>query len=104
MVKSTENSKLYEIVIQTLSNYEASYNAADWEQMQSLLDLAPKSKSFKLKHILLSFTGTLKSIPKSKTFKFIFSLYSLIGVAILIGVYFLIAEKVDQRIAYGEYL
>lgn len=89
MVNNTDNSKLYEIVKQTLSNYEAPYNAADWEQMQSILNLVPKSSSFKFKHVLLSFYGSLKSFSKSKTFKFIFSLYMLIGLAVLIGAYFL---------------
>ena len=89
MVNSTGNSKLYEIVKQTLSNYEAPYNLADWEQMQSLLDLAPKSKSFQFKNNLLSKLESLKTIPKSKTFKLIFSFYMLIGLAILGGAYLL---------------
>ncbi len=87
MVNNTDNSKLYEIVKQTLSNYEAPYDAADWAQMQNILDLAPKSKSFKFKHILLSIFGSLKSSPKSKIFKWIFSVYSLIGLIILGGAY-----------------
>jgi hypothetical protein len=89
MVNNADNSKLYDVIKEILSNYEAQYNAADWEEMQNLLNLSPKSNSFKFKHVLLSFFEFLKAFPNSKVFKFLFSRYSLIGLAVIIGIYFL---------------
>jgi hypothetical protein len=47
MINNTPESKLDEAVKNTLNNYEASYDAADWSRMEKMLDATPKSPSFK---------------------------------------------------------
>lgn len=42
MDKDNSDIKLNETIKRTLRNYEAPYNAVDWEQMESMLDVAPK--------------------------------------------------------------
>ncbi|MCW3084746.1 MAG: hypothetical protein JWP12_2112 [Bacteroidetes bacterium] len=41
-----ENSKLDEAVKNTLNNYEAPFDSADWSRMERILDTAPKSSNF----------------------------------------------------------
>ena len=67
MVNDTNNSKLDQAIKQTLSNYEAPYNAADWTKMESMLDAAPTSGNF----------------------KWSYSLNILIGIVVLGGIYFI---------------
>lgn len=57
MVNNIPNSKLDEVVKETLNNYEAPYDASDWERMESMLDAAPKSVSFKWSYLLNVFIG-----------------------------------------------
>lgn len=57
MVNNTQNSKLDETVKQTLSNYEAKFDVGDWAKMESILDAAPKSSSFKWSYTLNIFIG-----------------------------------------------
>lgn len=52
MVNNTPDSKLDEAVKQTLKNYEAKYDASDWARMESMLDAAPKTVSFKWSYVL----------------------------------------------------
>jgi hypothetical protein len=59
MVNDANNSKLDQAIKQTLSNYEAPYNAADWEKMESMLDAAPKSVNFKWSYSLNILIGIL---------------------------------------------
>ena len=89
MASNTDKNKLYEVVKHTLSNYEAPIGTTDWPQMEELLDLAPKSKSLEFKRILQLVFESLKSIPKSNSFKRINLPYILVGLAVLVGVYFL---------------
>ena len=42
MDKNNSDIKLNETIKRTLRSYEVSYNAADWAQMESMLDVAPK--------------------------------------------------------------
>ena len=46
MVNNTNDSKLDQTVKQTLSNYEAPYDAADWAKMESMLNSTPASTNF----------------------------------------------------------
>lgn len=89
MVNNKNKSKLDEVIKQTLSSYEAPYNSSDWEQMERILDAAPKSKSFRYKHNLLSIFESAKTVPKSKSAKWIFSPYFLIILILVGGAYFL---------------
>lgn len=59
MVNDTNNSKLDQAIKQTLSNYEAPYNATDWEKMEGMLDAAPKSGNFKWSYSLNILIGVL---------------------------------------------
>lgn len=59
MVNDTNNSKLDQAIKQTLSNYEAPYNATDWEKMESMLAAAPKSGNFKWSYSLNILIGIL---------------------------------------------
>lgn len=45
MDNNINNNKLDEIVKKTLSSYEAVFDAVDWAQMESMLDVAPKQNS-----------------------------------------------------------
>lgn len=89
MVNKKHNSKLDEVIKDTLSNYEASNSVADWAKMERMLDAAPKSNSFKYKHKLLSIFESEKGAPKSKISKWIFSPYFFIALVLLVGAYFL---------------
>jgi hypothetical protein len=57
MVNNTSTGKLDESVKQTLSNYEAEYDASDWSRMESMLDAAPKAVTFKWSYVLNTFIG-----------------------------------------------
>ncbi|MDF2436044.1 MAG: hypothetical protein K0Q95_420 [Bacteroidota bacterium] len=60
MVNNTPESKLDETVKKTLSEYEASYDAADWSRMEAMLDAAPKPAfSFKMSYALYALAGVL---------------------------------------------
>lgn len=89
MVNKKHISKLDEVIKETLSNYEASNSAGDWAKMDRMLDAAPKSKSFRYKHKLLSIFESEKGAPKSKVAKWIFSPYFLIALVLVVGAYFL---------------
>ncbi|MDO9186662.1 MAG: hypothetical protein Q7W13_11685 [Bacteroidia bacterium] len=89
MVNKKHNSKLDEVIKETLSNYEASNSIADWAKMERMLDAAPKSNSFRYKHKLLSIFESEKGAPKSKVAKWIFSPYFLIALVLVVGAYFL---------------
>ncbi|MCE9540258.1 MAG: hypothetical protein K8R85_13730 [Bacteroidetes bacterium] len=89
MVNKKHNSKLDEVIKETLSNYEASNSIADWAKMEGMLDAAPKSNSFRYKHKLLSIFESVKGTPKSKVAHWIFSPYFLIALILVIGAYFL---------------
>lgn len=89
MVNKKHNSKLDEVIKETLSNYEASNSIGDWAKMERMLDAAPKSNSFRYKHKLLSIFESEKGAPKSKVPKWIFSPYFLIALVFVVGAYFL---------------
>lgn len=89
MVNKKHNSKLDEVIKETLSNYEASNSISDWAKMQGMLDAAPKSNSFRYKHKLISAFESVKATPKSKVGKWIFSPYLLIALLLMVGAYFL---------------
>jgi hypothetical protein len=57
MINNTPGSKLDETVKSTLDSYEAPYDASDWSRMESMLDAAPKSNSFKLSHAITIIAG-----------------------------------------------
>lgn len=60
MLNNDQNNKLDETVKQTLGNYEVSLDMADWNNMESLLDAAPKSTSFfNWKYPLYVFIGII---------------------------------------------
>ncbi len=67
MLNNANNNKLDHAVKQTLTNYEAPYDATDWSKMENILNAAPKSTNF----------------------EWSYSLNIFIGVAILGGFYFL---------------
>ena len=46
MGNNTTDNKLDETVKNTLSNYEAKFDAGDWSRMESMLNAAPKSTNF----------------------------------------------------------
>ncbi len=52
-----ENSKLDEAVKNTLNNYEASFDGADWSRMERMLDAAPKSSNFKWSYAIGAVLG-----------------------------------------------
>jgi len=89
MVNKKHNSKLDEVIKETLSNFEASNSIADWAKMEKMLDAAPKSKSFRYKHKILSIFESEMGAKKSKVSKWIFSPYFFIALALLVGAYFL---------------
>lgn len=89
MVNKKHNSKLDEVIKETLSNFEASNSIADWAKMERMLDAAPKSNSFRYKHKLLSIFESEKGAPKSKVAKWVFSPYFFIALVLVIGAYFL---------------
>jgi hypothetical protein len=89
MVNKKHNTKLDEVIKETLSQYEASNSIADWAKMERMLDAAPKSNSFRYKHKLLSIFESEKGAPKSKVAKWIFSPYFLIALVLVVGAYFL---------------
>lgn len=89
MVNKKHNSKLDEVIKETLSNFEASNSIADWAKMERMLDAAPKSNSFRYKHKLLSIFEAEKGAPKSKVAKWVFSPYFFIALVLIIGAYFL---------------
>jgi type IV secretory pathway VirB10-like protein len=57
MINNTPESKLDETVKNTLSGYEAQYDASDWSRMESMLDAAPKSSTFKWSHAITVIIG-----------------------------------------------
>lgn len=89
MVNKKHNTKLDEVIKETLSQYEASNSIADWAKMERMLDAAPKSNSFRYKHKLLSIFESEKGAPKSKVAKWIFSPYFFIALVLVVGAYFL---------------
>ena len=52
-----DNSKLDEAVKNTLNNYEAPFDSADWSRMERMLDAAPKSSSFKWSYAIGAVLG-----------------------------------------------
>ena len=52
MSENTPQSKLDENVKNTLSEYEAPFDASDWSRMETMLDAAPKSSTFNWSTIL----------------------------------------------------
>jgi hypothetical protein len=59
MINNTPDSKLDETIKNTLNNYEAQYDASDWSRMESMLDAAPKSTSFKWSHAITVIAGVV---------------------------------------------
>jgi hypothetical protein len=59
MINNTPDSKLDETVKKTLTDYEAGFDASDWARMESMLDAAPKSVSFKWSHVLTAVVGVV---------------------------------------------
>lgn len=59
MVNNTPESKFDETVKETLSGYEAPYDASDWSRMESMLDAAPKSNPVKWSHIITIAAGII---------------------------------------------
>lgn len=57
MIDNSTNNKLDEVIKNTLSNYDESYDANDWARMESMLDAAPKSKTFNWKYALSILIG-----------------------------------------------
>jgi len=68
MINNSTNSKLDEVVKTTLTEYEAPFDAGDWNRMESMLDAAPKQGSFKWSRSLTA---------------------AVVGIAVIGGSYFL---------------
>lgn len=52
MINDQKNNTLDETIKQSLSDYEAPFDANDWEKMESVLDAAPKSSTFKWSYVI----------------------------------------------------
>lgn len=85
MDRNSGDIKLNETIKRTLRNYEASYSAVDWAQMESMLDVAPKQN------------------PLSRSYS-PFTLYALIILGAILLIYYVfkpseIPEKINTTYA-----
>ena len=57
MVNNSTHNTLDETVKTTLDTFEAPFEDADWARMESMLDAAPKSSTFKWSYALVEVSG-----------------------------------------------
>lgn len=57
MINEQKNNKLDETIKQSLSDYEAPFDANDWAKMESTLDAAPKASTFKWSYVIGTFVA-----------------------------------------------